>query len=281
MLKTIKQKAKVITRRDDPQPFTPFPDQEPEHITVLNCISADGDHLKPLIIFPLKTMPPLQPQVREAFLISGQSSGWMTSAAFQTYIEQFFVPQIVKKRKDLRLPPSAPALLLYDGASVHFGVDVDFIRSQYNLHIHLLFPNSSAITQPLDVGVHGVFKQKLSKLFKYQEGEGARARRNRLCVVGILALSEALTMYNILTGFAKSGINPLDPTIPLQSGMIKDELIPLEPPAPRGGPLGVRIDDGIVESDTKVPFSKPNMQINPLASLNPNIVSSSSAVIKS
>ena len=57
MLKTIKQKVKVITRQHDPQPFTPFPDQEPEHITVLSCIAADGSHLKPLLIFPLKTTP--------------------------------------------------------------------------------------------------------------------------------------------------------------------------------------------------------------------------------
>lgn len=271
MLKTVKQKVKVITRRDDPQPFSLFPDKEPEHITVLTCIAADGSHLKPLIIFPLATMPPLQPEVKNAFLITGQSNGWMTSAAFTSYIEKYFVPQVAEKRRVLGLPPDAPALLLYDGASVHFGVDIDDIRSRFNIHIYLLYPNSSALTQPLDVGVHGVFKQKLSKLFQYQEGEGARARRNRLCVAAILALSAALCLLHVLSAWKKSGLFPVDPSIPLKSGMIVQDIIPLQPPAPRGGPMGCRIDDGIVERGSKISILKPVSAKTPLSSVNPNL----------
>ena len=204
----------------------------------------------------------------------------MTSAAFMTYIEQYFAPQIAEKRLALGLPPDAPALLLYDGASVHFGVDIELIRKRFHIHILLLLPHSSAILQPLDVVVHGVFKQKLSKLFKYQEGESARARRNRWCISSILALSFALCLLHVLSAWKKSGLYPFDPSIPLKSGMIMDDIIPLQPIAPRGGPLGRRIDDGIIESDIKLPFQNSLPSRLPLASLDPNVVSSSSSPLK-
>ena len=271
MLKTIKRQAKVITRSDDPDPYTPFPDKEPEHITVLTCICADGTALtKPLIIFPLKTMPPLQREVHDAFLISGQSSGWMTSPAFTTYIEQYFAPQIAEKRRLLGLPPDAASLLVYDGASVHFGVDVDDILRRFHIHIFLLPAHSSPILQPLDQVVHGVLKQKLSKLFKYVEGESARDRRNRLCVAADLALSVALSRLHILESWAKTGIWPINPSIPLKSGLVTTDLVPLQSMPARGGPMGPRIDDCLMNQSTKLPFPKSVSSRAPLAPLSPN-----------
>jgi hypothetical protein len=271
MLKTIKTKVKVITRSDDPHPYSPFPDKEPEHITLLTCICADGTALtKPLIIFLLKTMPPLQKEVHDAFLISGQSSGWMTSPAFTTYIEQFFAPQIAEKRILLGLPPNAPALLVYDGASVHFGVDVDDILRRFDIHIFLLPAHSSPILQPLDQVVHGVLKQQLSKLFKYVEDENARDRRNRLCVSADLALSVALSRLHILQSWAKTGLWPIDPAIPLQSGLVTHDLVPLASIPARGGPLGPRIDDCLMNQSTRLPFPKPVSSRPALAPLSSN-----------
>jgi hypothetical protein len=271
MLKTIKRQAKVITRRDDPDPYTPYPDKEPEHITILNCISADGTSLtKPLIIFPLKTMPPLQHQVTDAFLISGQSSGWMTSPAFATYIAQYFAPEIDIKRRALGLPPDAPALILYDAASVHFGVDFDDLKRRFNIHVLLLPAHSSPVLQPLDMVVHGVFKQQVSKLFEYVEGESARDRRNRLCMIASLALSVALARLHILQSWVKTGLWPVNPDVPLRSGLIAREVVPLQPQPARGGPRGSRIDNCIVNGPSKLSFDQSACWRIPLSSLSPN-----------
>jgi hypothetical protein len=69
-----------------------------EHITLLLFVSAAGGWLKPLAIFPLKTVPPLHPDILTQFNIAGQEKGWMDGRIFKNIIENWFASELDTSR---------------------------------------------------------------------------------------------------------------------------------------------------------------------------------------
>ena len=147
MVRPLKKRVKVVTRRDDPQPVFEYHEKEPEHVTLLLTISASGNYLDPLIIFPLKHVPPLPDNLKSEFLIAGQSNGWMEAAIFNNVMFNHIVPDIAKIRERIGVDATEPALVLYDGSSTHSQLDIDTLRDQFNVHVLLLPPHSSAMRQ--------------------------------------------------------------------------------------------------------------------------------------
>mmetsp|Transcript_28874 Transcript_28874/g.39664 ORF Transcript_28874/g.39664 Transcript_28874/m.39664 type:complete len:197 (-) Transcript_28874:395-985(-) len=94
-----------------------------EHITLLLFVSAEGEWLKPLAIFPLKTLPEFAPSVYEDFNTSGQENGWI----------------------------DGPALLVMDHHSSRDGLDAEMLWKYHKILVLLIPAHSSHIVQPLDL----------------------------------------------------------------------------------------------------------------------------------
>jgi hypothetical protein len=75
-------KYKVAKINGDSKPSIIIPKNE-EHITLVLLCSATGESFTPLAIFPLKTVPVLDDEIYESFLISGSESGWINGPIYK------------------------------------------------------------------------------------------------------------------------------------------------------------------------------------------------------
>ncbi len=233
-----------------------------EHVTLLLCVSAFGGWLKPLAIFPLKTVPPFAEEVYEAFYMAGQDSGWIDGRIFKNYIEKIFVKAI----DDLRVKEGKMdelALLLLDHHSSRDSIDVKMLWETHKIIIHFLPPHSSAIMQPLDLSVNGEFKENFRTRCVFIKNESAQERRNRILQIADRALSRVNNRDTILTGFERTGLWPYQPEVALCSNMLVDTVSPL--PALEPGKRRKRRKNmsggGIFENGTNIVLSPDTVNL--------------------
>ena len=243
-----KRRVKVVTRGGDPRPCLPE-HAKGEHVTLLLTISAGGFPLKPLVIYPLKTLPDVDPELHTKFDFTGTDSGWMTRDLFWQWLSKDFVAQVAVTRATKGYPPTEPALLFVDGPEVHKGLDFDSLWRDHNILVHFLLSHSSTILQPLDLNTKGVLKEHLSKLFLHIPHESAQDRRNRQLHDVSLALSSACCELHIRTGWRRSGLFPFDPQVPLSSPMVVEQAIPRPAPKPVKGKKRLAMHSGTIISN--------------------------------
>jgi hypothetical protein len=70
-------KLKVVSRAGSPYPFAEMAEKG-EHISFGLCVSAAGQHLRPLVILPLKQLPTLSFEVAVFYAFTGSDAGFMT-----------------------------------------------------------------------------------------------------------------------------------------------------------------------------------------------------------
>jgi hypothetical protein len=140
-----KRRVKVVTRAGDPRPCLPE-HAKGEHVTLLLTISAGGFALKPLVIYPLKTLPDVDPELYSQFDFTGTDSGWMTRVLFWRWLKDRFVAQVDEYRAKKGYARDEPALLIIDGPEVHFGLIIRCVLCSF-LPIALLFCNPLILTR--------------------------------------------------------------------------------------------------------------------------------------
>eukprot|EP01097_Dermamoeba_algensis_P009468 TRINITY_DN6653_c0_g1_i1.p1 TRINITY_DN6653_c0_g1~~TRINITY_DN6653_c0_g1_i1.p1 ORF type:complete len:391 (+),score=76.61 TRINITY_DN6653_c0_g1_i1:64-1173(+) len=168
-------KVKVIVPSQLNNPALGISPIKSEHITLAACICADGKSLKPLIIFPLKTLPTLPSSLPHPISFTGGPSGWMTTDGFLLWIKHIFLPAVTEKRQKLG-NPSAKALLIYDNHSSRHNTSISHLFASNNIDVFPIPPNTSHILQPLDLTVFGVFKKTLKCSYKPQQGDPLQIR---------------------------------------------------------------------------------------------------------
>ena len=172
--------------------------------TLLLCISASGYVLPPMMICPRKKAV-LQAHREGAVpntLFTNSESGWINSDLYVSWLE-FFIRNI---------PAARPVLLIQDGHGSH--VSVELIELARANGVHLLFlPAQCHCTQPLDVGLFEPFKSYFSKACTdyLTRNPGCVIIPEKLSSLVAEAWPKPFTPVNILAGFKKSGIYPLNP----------------------------------------------------------------------
>jgi len=217
-----------------------------EHITLLLFTSAAGEWIKPLAIFPLKTLPEFSPQVYEDNNISGQENGWIDGPIFKNYIQNFFVDHIMEMRSKNQ-EQHEPILLLMDHHSSRNALDSRILWEVYHILLFLIPAHSSHITQPLDLSTNGEFKQKLRERLKYVPGETKGEHRNRLLQISGRVLSRVNNKDTILTGWERSGLWPYNPGNAFRSTAVVERIEQLPISAAKGKrKRGMKINVGQV-----------------------------------
>ena len=112
------------------------------------------------------------------------------------------------------IPPSRPALLIMDGHGSHVSIDVIELARANNIHLLCLPSHTTHILQPLDVGVFKSFKLNFSKACtRYLAANPGRVITNdRLASLVAEAWPHSFTALNVMSGFKKCGIFPLNPS---------------------------------------------------------------------
>ena len=135
--------GKVISIRNSKNVYAITADTK-EEITTLCAISAAGDALPPMHIFPgtrFKYNPMLN--CVDGAYFGHSPTGWISTEPFFGWIANHFA-----KRVSVR-----PVVLLVDGHSSHIDIHTSKFCRDNNILLHCLPPHSSHLTQPLDVSL--------------------------------------------------------------------------------------------------------------------------------
>ena len=126
--------------------------------TIIECISAAGTALPPLVIFKGKHVqqqwiPDQLSNSIQGWQFTASPNGWTSNEIALGWLKDHFVPLTHSQT------PS-PRLLIVDGHGSH--VSEDFMYECFKSNIHLLFlpPHSSHVLQPLDVSIFSPLKSK-------------------------------------------------------------------------------------------------------------------------
>jgi hypothetical protein len=173
--------------------------------TVVTCVSASGNSLPPLMIYPRKRRLPEKARVGAVagtvFMVS--DNGWINREIYLEWFKLFLQS----------IPSSRPVLLLQDGHYSHISVELIELAKANDIHLMCLPAHTSHILQPLDVGVFKSFKSFFSKSCH----EYMMTNPGRVITTDVLASlvgkawPQSLTPLNILSGFRKCGIYPFNP----------------------------------------------------------------------
>lgn len=178
------------------------------NVTVVTAVSASGNTVPPLFVFPRKNFkshfinggPP-------DCIGAGNSSGWVTDQEFFQFMQHFI--KYVKPSIDHRI------LLVLDNHSSHLHVETLNLAKDNGIVMLSFPPHCSHKLQPLDVSVFGPFKKYCAT------AQDSWLRNNPGKTITIYdipkivadSLPFAQTSMNIMNGFKKTGIFPYNPNI--------------------------------------------------------------------
>lgn len=213
-----------------------------EWISAIECISAAGIAILPLIIFKAKYtntawIPTHAPQ---NWRFSTSNSGWTFNSHGYEWLTTVFEPQT---RPD---DPTARRLLVMDGHSSHIAANVIALCMENAIDLLILPPHCSHLLQPLDVGVFAPLKRALaSETDAALRLDSGRISHIEWTEMYIRARSKALVNNIILSGWRGAGLVPLSPVTVLEKLPIKSATPDLPPHTP---PLQCDLDLSLLDS---------------------------------
>ena len=140
--------------------------EQSKNTTILTCIAMDGSVLPPAIVVDKINYTEEVLKYFNKAKVYHNNSGFINSDIFKNWLTDIFIPEVIKRRKDMNLPSNTPALLILDNCPSHCQIFTNTICQQNNVRVHWLLAHTSHICQPLDVIGFGVFKQRYSKYLK-------------------------------------------------------------------------------------------------------------------
>lgn len=121
-------------------------------------MNANGESLTPFLVYQYKNLPEdVRSEIPEGVEYNYNDSGYMREVNFLYYIEHV----VVKGVKALGI--EFPIVLCLDNHTSHFSINVSKKCEELGIILVCLYPNSTHITQPLDVSVFYPLKQAWAK----------------------------------------------------------------------------------------------------------------------
>jgi len=205
---TVHRPAKVIAVKGTKQVGSITSGERGTLVTVALAVSAIGNTVPPMLIFPRKKMKPwFLTNAPVGSVGSANQSGWMTGDDFLIFIKHF--------AKNVKPSTEKPVLLLLDNHDSHLNIEVlNFCK--FNGIVLLSFPpHCSHKLQPLDRSVFRSFKTYTHKFSDswMRTNHGRPMTIYDIPYIVKQALPMAATMSNIQSGFKVSGIWPYNPDI--------------------------------------------------------------------
>lgn len=129
------------------------------HVTLIGCVSLDGQHVKPTYLVPheLQQAGMVAKYHLEDVKYFVQSSGFISVDNYVRWLKEVLVPHIEAKRDF----PGQMALLIVDPHSTRTHAKVKKVLFENNIRELLLPASVTSVFQPLDKVVFSVYKNKL------------------------------------------------------------------------------------------------------------------------
>ncbi|XP_052268555.1 uncharacterized protein LOC127869937 [Dreissena polymorpha] len=193
---------KIICKKDTvPQNIT---SARSSTVTIIAAGNAAGQSVPPYYVFPGQRW-------NDEFLNGAcpgsagemSKSGWSNTSVFLNYLTKHFIAYVPTDSEH-------PTLILYDGHRSHISLTLAEWAKANNVILFVLPPHSSHVTQPLDVGIFGPFKN-----IYYQECQhfmklnpGLNITKYNIAQLTAKPYLKALSPENLISAFKKTGISP-------------------------------------------------------------------------
>ena len=174
-------------------------------ISILACGNAFGEVIPPMVIFSGKRFNFELSKGEVPGTIYGMSdSGWMDTELFYTWFANQFLKYASKER---------PLLLLLDGHSSHFTLQLVQLARENDVHIFCLPPHTTADSQPLDTSCFGPLKKHWAvSCHRYLSLHPGRViTKFQFSTLFSEAWEKGMSVSNIMSGFRCTGVCPFDP----------------------------------------------------------------------
>ena len=186
----------------------------------IECISAVGRCLDPLVIFKGKTVQQqwFETTLKEfkGWMFTATENGWTTDDTGLEWLKKVFIPQTVPR------DASEPRLLVLDGHRSYETTEFIWECFTHNIHLVFLPPHTSHVLQPLDLAVFSSLKTAYRKYVGYQSllTDSTPIGKRNFLQCYYKARIDALTAKNIKSGWYASGLWPLNSAKPLMSRLL-------------------------------------------------------------
>lgn len=178
------------------------------NITLIAGISAIGNHVPPMLIFPrvhfkehmMNGAPP-------GSIGAANPSGWSNEEKFIQYMRHFI--SHVKPSKD------NPVLLVFDNHESHMSIPVIDLAKSNGVVLLTFPPHTSHKLQPLDRTVFGPYKTYYNQAVSewLLQNPGKPITLYQIAEIVGKAYPKAFTQHNITKGFSVTGICPVNTEI--------------------------------------------------------------------
>ena len=180
-----------------------------EWVTTIECVSAAGRALPPMVIFKATgsfntRWLPEELEV-QGWRWTTSNTGWTNDTLAYDWLERVFEPCTIPT-------PPRRRLLIVDGHGSHVKARFIAFCINHSIDLMVLPSHTSHITQPLDVGIFGPLKAGMARANDraaiYDRGRIPKAEwASQLAVVRTTAMTE----HNIRVGWKATGLHPFSP----------------------------------------------------------------------
>ena len=129
--------------------------------TLIECISASGNELPPLVIYKGKSVQqqwfPLDLTPFGSWRFTATENGWTSDPTALEWLEKVFIPSTQPG------DPQEARLLILDGHGSHETTEFMYMCFENKIHLIFLPPHASHVLQPLDQSVFGPLKAAYKK----------------------------------------------------------------------------------------------------------------------
>lgn len=176
--------------------FPKYVTYSPEtHVTMIGCVSADGQSLPPAFI-GVKEQLDVAPFEEKAVVVPRyyfSKSGYINGDLLIRWAQDIFLVEVKKGGND------SPVLLFLDGHKSRLNKDFRELMKINGIKVIIIPPGYTQYFQPLDMAIFAKFKSKLKRELKDKTLEGA-------IIAGKYAWGDSATMTIIRSGWVHSRI---------------------------------------------------------------------------
>lgn len=197
---------KVLVGKDDLRPYRGAGVKR-KLVTAIECISADGRSLFPLIIWPAAT--------HRSTWTTYPTPGWHFACSQSGYTDSKISLDWLKLVFDPQTKPQAnqkPRILICDGFGTHESLKVLRYCFENNIILCRIPSHTSHKLQPCDVAVFGplkaAYREQVERLYR---GGANTVGKQHFTSLYSRAREQALTSRNIKSGWSKTDLYPFNP----------------------------------------------------------------------
>jgi len=209
-LTTVHVPPKVISEKNVKQVAQVTSAERGILVTGICCVSASGIAIPPTFVWPRKTDRQTKFYMKDTLpgsLGLYHASGWMTEDNFSAWMEHFI--------QHTKPTPADPVLLLLDNHQSHLAVQAINRAKECGVIMLTFPPHTTNKLQPLDVSIYGPLKTYYNAACNDWQltNPGKTIGLYDVGELSAKAMLRAVTPENIMAGYKKTGIYPMDVNI--------------------------------------------------------------------